>query len=940
MSITPLSPRILLTQIESLIKTNHLDALDETNRELAATENELQQIRDELKTKPSLEARKRHLRRIINVMNQLSESILPPITQNASKVGYKEIFQRYNKLRCFYFIEAVDYGRSYNEEVDARITEFFQAMASRGGKVTGMDIAVPLAYGGSVTIVTPPPLALLTTLSSLYSASKNTYKYFTQVDERTEFENLLNDVCLEDREKTDEKKVAKFTGVTKSRAYYWKRYERRSFELNGFNCTDLIMDYMANRENFTTLALRNYRYGSIIYSGRKTKDLLDEFGLAPEQIEKDLGDGVMIGTDCEHFKAVREACLKLDEKTRRAVGPTFQKLYPNLCQCLVWEQIASKKSDDTFGNLLKTIEKQVVGQQQAAKALATALASQTIETKKSPVYLFVGPSGVGKTEMAKAVASIMKGKLKTDKDRLLTLTMSQYAQEFDTTKLFGAATGYVGSTSKPHFAKALDLFVSSTKIVDGRTEVDVEEIVILFDEFEKANAIVKQTLLTLFDEGYCEMNYTEGPLGKNTTLRYNLKNCIFVGTSNLFKKEILGAFEKKVPVDELAQQFKTWNESSSDRNAYSGELLNRMTIIPFGPIPRGKVYRELLQKKLSKFRDELQKEFSFHSVSIENEADVLLALEKITYGNGTDIRSLDKMYLDKIRTTLRVNNIGRNDVVTILNKENSLLARVGNYIDFLGKVENQQDIVLFDRQGKLREGDPIDTGISDDVEKKEQKQDKIVEEPRQDDELLFNGIQWTPRPTRGYGSCSLHAILGEEVDGEYCYQRENSSEHQDVDIAAKEAFAARLAKALNNKQIHTLYINNLYLLLREFNRLKQEGESLNTEGRLIFESTAGQKVHNALKRRGLSTNFVESDVSDLLEDKDLFTAYVQALSQFNYYFSDLEIELSAHLFNKRVVICQYLEGAYRIFPQVYNGSATDFVLIFHSGDHYSRCMMK
>jgi len=203
---------------------------------------------------------------------------------------------------------------------------------------------------------------------------------------------------------------------------------------------------------------------------------------------------------------------------------------------------------------------------------------------------------------------------------------------------------------------------------------------------------------------------------------------------------------------------------------------------------------------------------------------------------------------------------------------------------------------------------------------------------------LEDGTVWKPKNTRGYGSCSLHAILGSEINGQFVYQCANQQQNIDIDIEAKMAFITKLETMLTNETVHSLYTKNLYSLLREFHRQKRGNEIPNHEGSLIFERTeTGKRIYHSLLERDLK-DFIDNDVRDLLEDQALRRGYLEAFIDTSYYLSDHEIEMAAYLFGKKIMICEYAEGAYHVRQEVFNRDSPDFVLIFHSGIHYERCV--
>lgn len=401
----------------------------------------------------------------------------------------------------------------------------------------------------------------------------------------------------------------------------WQKFRRVMYEKSGRSCVDLICNYLLNPAEEAQL----------LY-----------LGLAPVQVEANRTEA-----DFEYFKRVGDRLQAFPERCRAIFG-NFQRLYPNVCRPIleeIWAQPRRAElgnEDDSYPNTLLRLRGDVIGQFLATERMAAALTAQ-VNLERNQVFLFVGPTGVGKTELAKA-ASKIKGA------RLCRFDMNQYQGEVDFNKLFGSASGYVGSTDKPHFAQAIDQHTPIEVGAEGSTRVyEISNLVLLFDEFEKAHAKVKQSLLTLFDEGYCVMNYTQGRT--NISIKYRFKRCVLINTCNLYQQEVLQAFQREIECDQIIAMFKQCNLVRPLESSLSQELLGRMTIIPFGFVPRGECYQRLISLKFRSFRSELVEALPCRDVNIENENVILLDLENKLYGDGTDIRRIER-YFEAVRVVI------------------------------------------------------------------------------------------------------------------------------------------------------------------------------------------------------------------------------------------------------------------------------------------------
>lgn len=438
----------------------------------------------------------------------------------------------------------------------------------------------------------------------------------------------------------------------------WQEYQRFRLNTSGGNCIDTLLRFLQNP--------------TVI-------DPVNQIGLSPQQI-----DGQATPVELVYFRELLEKIRTLNQEPKQAMLRAFEQLYPNIFQQLLSEKVAETRrvegqsADNFYQSTITLLKQQVIGQDQAVEKISTVLATQR-NMDSNKVFLFVGPSGVGKTELAKAVS-------RSRENRFIMLQMQTYQEEHSASKIFGSPHGYVGSTDKPSFAKELDKFQPILVSNEESTQTyHISNLVILFDEFEKAHSKIKQSLLTLFDEGLYVAQYTEG--NRNKTCRYLLKKCIIANTSNLYKHEILKAFSSGYSSDQIIELFKQLNRDLPNLESLSTELIGRMSIVPFGPIPRGEPYQKVARLQLNDFCNKLIQEFRCKLVDVEQEAMVLSALETKLYGDGTDIRRFEG-YFYSVKNTIYQNfqNWGNmeNKKLTFCIREGTLCIKVSIYIeDFL-----------------------------------------------------------------------------------------------------------------------------------------------------------------------------------------------------------------------------------------------------------------
>lgn len=395
-------------------------------------------------------------------------------------------------------------------------------------------------------------------------------------------------------------------------------FQRNMYEQNK-RCSDVLISYLSTSAIDKLLKLEK----------------LKRFGLAPEQIDQHITEDVRV-----YFFQLLDKIGRMEKPLREHLTQALKTDYPNIYQMLRAETIeqaraAIPKSVNLCETIAKQLRERVFGQNLATGQLA-ALLSRHQDREENGCYLFVGPTGVGKTELAKAIAAVKNYSF-------VFLEMQGCSDSSSVGKFWGVGPGYIGSTDKPHFMKELDK-ICNPQFKKDKDCYEIRNAVILFDELEKAHRSVQLSLLSLLDEGCFTFSYTTGisnlNYGSNISRKYRFINCIFIGTSNLFQNPILEAFQRELQTTEIVTLFKTLNQSNIE--GYAQELLGRLEIVPFGPIRRGECYQEMIRSKLEVIFADLKKCYSFKEVTLENEPLLLDLIENKFYRNGTDIRSMKR----------------------------------------------------------------------------------------------------------------------------------------------------------------------------------------------------------------------------------------------------------------------------------------------------------
>ena len=176
-------------------------------------------------------------------------------------------------------------------------------------------------------------------------------------------------------------------------------------------------------------------------------------------------------------------------------------------------QKISQNENDKLAVMAETLKSRVIGQNEAVEKISKAILRNRIGLKdpNRPIgsFIFLGPTGVGKTQLAKELAKLVFG----DADAMIRVDMSEYMEKFNSTKLIGAPPGYVGHEDGGQLTEKVRRKPYS---------------VVLFDEIEKAHPDIFNTLLQILDEG----TITDG-LGR----KINFKNCLIILTSNVGQRK-------------------------------------------------------------------------------------------------------------------------------------------------------------------------------------------------------------------------------------------------------------------------------------------------------------------------------------------------------------------------------------------------------------------
>ena len=327
-------------------------------------------------------------------------------------------------------------------------------------------------------------------------------------------------------------------------------------------------------------------------------------------------------------------------------------------------QIAAKESDRLL-HMEKILTRRVVGQQEAVEAVSKAIrrARAGLKDPKRPIgsFLFLGPTGVGKTELAKALSEALFG----TEDAIIRFDMSEYMEKYAVSRMVGAPPGYVG-------------YEEGGQLTDAVRRKPYS--IILLDEIEKAHPDVFNVLLQVLDDG----RLTDG---KGRTVDF--RNTVIIMTSNaganLLKKSApalgfaVGSGDEKQEAEDAAKK----RVLGEVRHIFKPEFLNRIDeLIVFQPLGR---------EELSKIIDILLRDVRTRLAEKEIRLEVSPAAKNVLVEKGTDFkygarplkRAIQKLIEDEIAEHLLARDFKRGDTIQV--------RKNGAKLDFVRKEKDSKE---------------------------------------------------------------------------------------------------------------------------------------------------------------------------------------------------------------------------------------------------------
>lgn len=310
-----------------------------------------------------------------------------------------------------------------------------------------------------------------------------------------------------------------------------------------------------------------------------------------------------------------------------------------------WTKIPLQRLNESesakLANLEDELKERVIGQDGAINAVSRAIkrARANIKDPNRPIgsFIFVGPTGVGKTELSKALSEVVFG----DANSLIRIDMSEYMDQSSVSKLIGAPPGYVG--------------YEETGVLSDKVRKKPYSVV-LFDEIEKANSEIFNIMLQILDEGRLTDN--KGKL-------IDFKNTIIILTSNVGASLAnVGSFGGYGNSDMRDEELRT-NIYDALKRKFSPEFLNRLDdIIVFKPLSRedcGRIADILLDKLKNRM---LENDITLKVAASATDLVINEGYD-VNYGARPLKRAIQRKIEDVLSDEIISGRISRGDTVTI-----------------------------------------------------------------------------------------------------------------------------------------------------------------------------------------------------------------------------------------------------------------------------------
>lgn len=435
------------------------------------------------------------------------------------------------------------------------------------------------------------------------------------------------------------------------------------------------------REKISGLELRWKNEKEAINNIRSSRKDLDKLRLEADQAER--------AGDLAKVAEIRYGRIPELEKQLRAEEARLKKLQTSrkiLKEEVTSEEIAAivarwtgipvmrllEEEVQKIMRIEKTLEKRIIGQDEAIEKISNAIKRSRagISDPDRPIgsFMFLGPTGVGKTELARVLARF----LFDDDKALIRIDMSEYMERHSVSKFIGSPPGYVGHEDGGHVSELIRHRPYS---------------VVLFDEIEKAHPEVFNILLQIFDNG--RLTDAKGR-------HINFKNTVLIMTSNVGSEFIREMEKLGFVTDEEKNKDKSTELKDKIRNAlerrFRPEFLNRLDeIIIFNALVPADL-EKIVKIQLEQVRGRL----SGKEITLILTKEALAYLAREGYDPHYGARPLKRLIQNKILNPLAeriiAHDIAPGSKVTLDYKYNNLVMRVSAKKEFIPKKEKEVSV--------------------------------------------------------------------------------------------------------------------------------------------------------------------------------------------------------------------------------------------------------
>lgn len=314
----------------------------------------------------------------------------------------------------------------------------------------------------------------------------------------------------------------------------------------------------------------------------------------------------------------------------------------------------SKKESERLINLEKSLHKRVIGQDEAVDVISKAIrrARSGIKDPNRPIgsFLFLGPTGVGKTELAKTLAAEVFG----SEDDMIRVDMSEYMEQYSTSKLVGSAPGYVGYEEGGQLTEKVRNHPYS---------------VLLLDEVEKAHPDVFNILLQVLDDGY---------LTDAKGRRVDFRNTIIIMTSNLGATKLQEEKSVGFGANNASENYEAMKVSINEevKKFFKPEFINRIDeVVVFKKLEKVQLRRviKIMARNITKRLHDQDIELKFSASALDAIANKGFSPE---YGARPLRRELQKQVEDQLSELLLSGEAVAGDKITVGAKQGKVALKV------------------------------------------------------------------------------------------------------------------------------------------------------------------------------------------------------------------------------------------------------------------------